>query len=166
MMSPGLRTRLEHFEQLRQIDCFEGGRAFLVPLTDAPQTSVQIPAIPINSAPCAESAVSAHCSIVDSLRNSTNLQFSPAKPLFNCVATWLDLGSCQADQPRPPGARVCRADGFAQPRSSSLPGRWKPSVPFPLDITELQRSPSARLAAALDLSPSRATALCGEQSRC
>jgi hypothetical protein len=48
-------------------------------------------------------------------RNSTNLQSSPAKPLFSCAADQPDLALGQADRPRPSLARVtAKADGFAQ----------------------------------------------------
>jgi hypothetical protein len=62
-------------------------------------------------------------------RNPTNLQFNPAKPLFNGVAGWPDLVSCEAARPSYSLAPYCiaaEADGFTQPLPAQ--GRREPSA--------------------------------------
>ena len=63
--------------------------------------------------------------------NSTNLQSSPAKPLFSCAADRPDLVLRQAERPRSSLARMtAKADGFAQ-ASPPDQGRREPSVSSP-----------------------------------
>jgi hypothetical protein len=138
-VSQGRRqTNLEHFWQIRYFDCLQKVvvRGFLR-LRERNIQEYALTAIRLG----AGDRVASTPNDTEVTGNSTNLQSSPAKPLFSCAADRPHLGSGQADRPRSSLARAtakrtasrrpCPLVKAGGSRPSPRPTAWsQPRGPF------------------------------------